>query len=206
MHLSVGKASDVMLRYLTTHGNNAEATVMDSLHEQAVRLWVQQELQGDHPAVGSAITFTLLDKLPPDGVEPRTPVEICELLNSLRGLPPLTHDDKLRIQAMESALTVESRRRMLIRGVPITYYLDPVIRYSAYVLALSSLLIAGWSWGVVTLAVMTWWSRGAMTMGFQKQRVEGGPSWEMPAHLFIYWGFLLACFIYSLVHILSRNE
>lgn len=76
------------------------------------------------------------------------------------------------------------------------------IQRFGYLLGLVSIGYAGFSWLILILLIGTWWARGAITMCIQKQAAEGGPRWEMPAHICLHLGLLVSLYVFSLRNIL----
>lgn len=73
---------------------------MNALHQRAVDLWIHFKRKDDptgNPASG--IIFAITNFPPPTGIaEPANTVELCEALNSINGLPPLTGEEQTEIQ------------------------------------------------------------------------------------------------------------
>jgi hypothetical protein len=80
------------------------------------------------------------------------------------------------------------------------------IQRAGYILGLVSMGYAGFSWLILSLIIGTWWARGAITMCIQKHDIEGGPSWEMPAHIGIHLVLLISLFVFSIRHFLQGGS
>ena len=80
------------------------------------------------------------------------------------------------------------------------------IQRGGYTLGLISLGYAGFSWLILLLMFGTWQARGAITMCIQKQDIEGGPSWEMPAHIGVHLVLLISLYVFSLRHLLQGGS
>ena len=59
---------------------------------------------------------------------------------------------------------------------------------------------AGFRWIILLLMAGTWQARGAITMCIQKQDLEGGPKWEMPAHVCLHLILLISLYGVSIHH------
>ena len=70
------------------------------------------------------------------------------------------------------------------------------------ILAIVSIFVGGFNWWIIGLAIGTWWAKGATKMAIQKQVVEPGPKWELPAHYVIHITITVALIIVSVINMM----
>lgn len=136
------------------------------------------------------------------GQEPKTAVEVMEIVGKIQGLPPLSEDERNRI-AVEASMKIPGFSPNNGGFNPLTgVAIMSALKWIGYGLGLFSIFYAGFSWWVIGFIIAFWWAGGAARMAKQKQRIEPGPSWEMPAHIIIHLATFIGLIIVSIKHIL----
>ncbi|MBV6427297.1 MAG: hypothetical protein KIPDCIKN_01813 [Haliscomenobacter sp.] len=172
-----------------------------NIYSRIVELWVlhKQMYPESNP---SAFIIHDLTGQTYSGSEPKTAVEVMEVIGKIKGFAPLSEQER-------NLIAIEASRK--IPGLsPNNKGISPLaavgimtgLKWLGNGLGWFSILYSGWSWWVIGFIIAFWWAGGAARMAAQKQQIEPGPSWEMPAHTIIHIATFIGLISTSIRHIL----
>ena len=97
------------------------ARSLDEIHERTILLWIQAKQRNPEENPARGIFFVVTNESSPLGLpEPNDAIELCSILSRTFGEPPLSEDDRKRLNAMALALFHDySRGRGPVRFSPI---------------------------------------------------------------------------------------
>ena len=172
-----------------------------NIYTRVVELWVlhKQMYPESNP---SALIIQELTGQTYTGQEPKNAVEVMDVVGRIKGLPPLSEQERniIAVQAGSQIPGLFPNQKGIspLAAVGIM----AVLKWFGYGLGLFSILYSGFSWWVMGFIIAFWWAGGAARMAAQKQRIEPGPSWEMPAHTIIHIATFIGLIFTSIRHIL----
>jgi hypothetical protein len=134
-----------------------------NIHKRAIELWVVSKIQNKKFNPAPFILSQLTGQSQCPG-EPQNAVQLCEIINDVRGFDRFTHDDLQEIQNYCRAIfEAEKGSRMST-----TDWLN----WTGYLLAPVSIAIGGFSWWILGFAIATWWANGALALAAERQGAE----------------------------------
>ena len=182
---------------------------IEFVHEQAILLWIEAKMNpahaklwiDDNPNLAVGIFFTLTDQVwPPDVPKVSNSIDLCHVLSQAFGQPPLTEEqtEALRVKSVTLALQYERG------GGPMRLigYLAWAHRIG-YALAVIAMVVSGFSFWLIGLAVAVWLCYGAARTAARNLRLEGRPAWEVPVIATIHLAALLALYSVSIVRLVQ---
>lgn len=122
------------------------------------------------------------------------------MLSHAFGQPPLTEEQTKVLNIKAMALFQEYTRG----GGPIRFF--GYLRWAngvGYALAVIALVVSGFSFWVIGLAVSVWWCYGAARTAAGMRQAEARPDWEVPVIATIHLGALLALYLVTIFRLVS---
>jgi hypothetical protein len=166
-------------------------------HKKAIRLWINSKSKDNTKNPSIEILTFITNKVPNNTQNIENTVQLCQEINILEGLNPLTKDEELQIQAYGIQFFTEENgnpEKNLNKGK-----FFRILNFIGYLLSAVSLGATGLSWWTIGFIVGTWWSYGALKMAIEKQETKPGPQWELPIHGIIYLIAIIGLFITSTI-------
>jgi len=152
---------------------------MNDLHQRAILLWIYAKKRDASANPAEGIFFALTDGVWPSGISlAENTIQLCDVLNEVKGWAPLTEEGKHRLNSQALMLMQQNEKgRTSLNLAKILPWLDR----SGYLLGFLSFLLTGFSWWILILMFSVWSCHGAARTAVAFAKKEARPSWEVPA-------------------------
>lgn len=165
---------------------------INDTYVRAVELWVHMKLKDENINPADGIIYALTDSIRPRGVpEPCNTVQLCEVLAQMQGLPPLTSEEKRKIE-VQVMLALEEQ----LRGRGTVIWGQRIVWMNRIGFLLGAVALGfDFTWWTLAVMAATWFAFGSARAASQ---MNDQPSWVAPTYAIAHLFFLAVLYCMSI--------